>query len=80
MVQLAVVVFLGATDVFLVTRLLSMGRELSASFARERVMIDDNLKLTATLNQTTGNLELQNAAVHELLAEKRAAWGLTNVP
>lgn len=36
----------------------------------------DNAKLLDLVNETTKSLKQQNAAVEELLAEKRAAWGI----
>lgn len=73
---IAAVGLLAIADVALVIRLHSMNRELQASFAREQSVIDTSRGLVATLNGTTANLERQNAVVEELLAEKRAAWGL----
>lgn len=64
-------------DVCLVWRLRWSRRELLESLAREKRAYENVESLILSLNTTTANLEKQNSAVHELLAEKRSAWGLS---
>lgn len=67
-------IILLVVDAYLAWRLRWSRRE---SLAREKRAYENVESLILSLNTTTANLEKQNSAVHELLAEKRSAWGLS---
>lgn len=53
-------------------------RRAQSAERRERQWEQMHKNLVATLEQTTANLQMQNATVEKLLSEKREAWGLPN--
>lgn len=62
--------------VMLVALVIYQSRLIEKGFARQKRLIAQCDSLVTTLNTTTANLEKSNDTAHELLDEKRRAWGI----